>query len=456
MLGKVNHYVRRASVFLIMIALLVGMVGYGGTCDTYNPPPPSKNLEIRDWYDLDNIRDNLDGNYTLMNDLDSTTAGYDELASLTIHSEEYFGWQPIGTEDNPFTGTFDGQGYEIRDLFIDGMVNGESHAGIFRFIDEGGHVEDIGVVDAVVTSLEVAGGLVAVCYGAVTNSYSAASVDGHECAGGLVGLCYGNVTNSYSKGSVTSDACAGGLVGGSYGTVSNSYAMGNVIGGFVYVGGLLGLNDGTVTNSYATGSVTGYGLAIGGLVGSNGYEYSPGTVSDSYSTGSVTGEDYVGGLVGLNWPESIVNDCYATGNVDGEMEIGGLVGGNAGNVSNSYSIGNVTGYKYVGGLLGRHWEGTVDNSYSKGSVTGNMSIGGLVGYTDDGTVNDSFWDIETSGRSTSDGGTGKNTTEMKNIATFSSAGWNIIAVGDSGERNPTYIWNIVHNETYPFLSWQAI
>jgi hypothetical protein len=43
---------------------------------------------------------------------------------------------------------------------------------------------------------------------------------------------------------------------------------------------------------------------------------------------------------------------------------------------------------------------------------------------------------------------------MQDIATFSGAGWNIIAVA-LNQTNPTYIWNIVDHETYPFLSWQS-
>jgi len=43
---------------------------------------------------------------------------------------------------------------------------------------------------------------------------------------------------------------------------------------------------------------------------------------------------------------------------------------------------------------------------------------------------------------------------MKSIATFSGAAWEIIAVA-SGFTNPSYIWNIVDDETYPFLSWQS-
>jgi len=69
-------------------------------------------------------------------------------------------------------------------------------------------------------------------------------------------------------------------------------------------------------------------------------------------------------------------------------------------------------------------------------------------------VRNSFWDIETSGQATSDGGTGKTTAQMKNITTFSGAGWNIITVA-LNETNPAYIWNIVDQETYPFLSWQS-
>ena len=50
--------------------------------------------------------------------------------------------------------------------------------------------------------------------------------------------------------------------------------------------------------------------------------------------------------------------------------------------------------------------------------------------------------------------TGKTTEEMQDIATFSRAGWDIIGVADPGTRNLSYIWNIVDDETYPFLSWE--
>jgi hypothetical protein len=66
-------------------------------------------IEIRDWDDLDAIRDNPDGFYLLMNDLDSTSPGYEELAGPAANGGK--GWQPIGAKFYGFRGTFDGQGH---------------------------------------------------------------------------------------------------------------------------------------------------------------------------------------------------------------------------------------------------------------------------------------------------------------------------------------------------------
>jgi hypothetical protein len=356
-------------------------------------------IEIRTWYDLNAIRDNLGGSYLLMNDLDSATPGYEELASETANQGK--GWQPIGTflpwAETTFTGfegTFDGQRYEIHDLFIDRPD--ELGVGLFGEVGQEGVIKDIGVVNATVTGNVFAGTLVGWNHGAVRDSYSTGNMTGDDFVGGLVGDTFaGTVSNSYSTGSVTGDKYVGGLVGENSGNVTNSYATGSVSGNFT-TGGLVGLNYGPVSDSYSTGSVTGSGDNVGGLVGSN---IDLGTVSNSYSTGSVTG-----------------NNCT-----------GGLVGRNEGTVSNSYSIGSVSGSSYVGGLVG----------------------------SNEVTVTNSFWDTETSEQATSDGGTGKNTTQMKDIATFSGVAWNITVVAP-GETNSIYIWNIVNNITYPFLSWHNV
>jgi len=245
-----------------MVALIAGMVGCA--------PAP---IEIRDWYDLHAVRNNLGGSYILMNDLDSTTAGYTELTSETANGGK--GWEPIGTSDDQFTGSFNGQGYEIRDLFInrpdENYVGLFTHISWIRHIDNVGVVENVGMVNADVTGSLQVGSLVGHNEGIVNNSYSSGSVTGDSRVGGLVGWNQATLSNSYSSCSVTGDSRVGGLVGDNW-----------------YYRGIL-------SNSYSTGSVTG-SKQVGGLVGVNYY----GNVTHSYSTGSVTGSSQVGGLVGYN------------------------------------------------------------------------------------------------------------------------------------------------------------
>ena len=413
---------RRISIFLIMVALIVGMVGCAGGAYT----PPSQNLEIRTWYDLDAVRNNSTGSHTLMNDLDSTTLGYEELASPTANQGK--GWEPIGTERLRFRGSLDGQGYEIRDLFINRPDEG--NVGLFGLVGGEGVIKDIGVVNVTAIGEDGVGGLAGGNQGTVINSYSTGNVTGNDLVGGLVG------ENKYAS------------------TVSDSYSSANV-NGHEDIGGLVGYNYyGTVSNCYSIGSVTGYKY-VGGLVGENDYF---GTVSHSYSSATVNGEQNVGGLVGYNCYGGTVGNSYSSGSVTGYSAVGGLVGNNLvlTTVSDSYSSATVNGEQNVGGLVG-HNLGTVSNSYSTGSVIGDSAVGGLVGATElTGVVDTSFWDTETSGLEQSDGGAGKTTTEMQNIVTFSEAGWDITAVANVGTPNPSYIWNIVDDETYPFLSWQPV
>jgi len=452
-----QHYLARASIFLIMVALITGMVGCGGASFAGGSGTAEDPYQIANWHHLHNVRDYLSACFILINDLDSSTAGYQALAGSIANEGK--GWQPIGTYDNPFTGSFDGQGYEIRDLFIDRPV--EVFVGLFGVVYEGGVIQDISVVNITVTGYDKVGGLVGGNAGTINTCYSTGSVTGNNLTGGLVGGNAGTINTCYSTGSMTGNTYTGGMVGGSRnGTISDSYATGNVTGS-KWIGGLVGsMNETTmVSNSYATGSVTGDYYA-GGLVGASANC----TVSNCYATGTVTGSINVGGLMGVMIETTVVSNSYATGSVNGDLSVGGLVGAfGDSTVSNCYATGTVTGANEVGGLVGYNYEGgTVSNSYSTGNVTGEYNVGGLVG-VNSGTMSNSFWDTETSGQASSDGGTGKNTTEMQDIDTFSDTEtegldepWDITTVGDPGERDPGHIWNIVDDVTYPLLSWQPV
>ncbi len=324
---------------------------------------------IYDWEDLHEGREDLTGDYVLMNDLNEDTDYYDEYASE--EANEGKGWELIGDNDDRFTGTFDGDGYEIRDLYIDRIET--NNVGLFGATNDA-EIANVGVVDV--------------------------KVSGESEVGGLVGV-------------------------NREGTLENSYATGNVSGQGWYIGGLVGVNSGTVNNSHATGNVVGDWGAVGGLVGEN------------------------------DWGGGKVENSYATSDVNGEgSQVGGLVGANRGEINNSYATGEVSGYGKVGGLVG-YLLGGIYNSYAAGPVEGKGTEGGLVGGRKGGIQEASFWDIEATGQNESAGGTGLTTEEMQNITNFKDAGWNITSV-EHEETDPEHIWNIVDNETYPFLSWEDL
>ena len=138
--------------------------------------------------------------------------------------------------------------------------------------------------------------------------------------------------------------------------------------------------------------------------------------------------------------------------ITGSVCIGGLVGGNGGHESRCYSTGTVIGDDFVGGLVGYN-EGSITSSYSNCTVSGfgfNTNVGGLVGFWGD-NINSSFWDVETSRRPTSVGGTGLTTAEMQMAWTFLEAGWDFV---DETENGADDIWWIDEGQDYPRLWWE--
>ena len=210
--------------------------------------------------------------------------------------------------------------------------------------------------------------------------------------------------------------------------------------------GLFGNSSGTIQQVGLTGgSITGRNRT-GALVGNNSA-----TVTKSYATASVTGAQQVGGLVGQS--TNTISLSYATGTVSGTLYVGGLAGYSNFQVVSSYATGAVSGTDYVGGLLGK-FGGTVNKSYATGAVTGTgTNVGGLGGQTDGVTFVQSFWNTETSGQSVGVGAgysgsqaTGLTTAQMKNLSTFSAAGWDIDDAGGTGN-----VWRIYDGNTAPLL-----
>jgi hypothetical protein len=337
----------------------------------------------------------------------------------------------IGNEIFPFTGVFDGNSHTISNFTC--TSTNKDHIGFFEYIDSShAEIRNLGLIDPNVTS--------------TTEWY----------VGSLVGqLENGTITGCHVQdGSISGNGIVGGLVGSNNGTISDCHTDCSVFSNRC-VGGLVGISGGVIINCTFSGKVSGNDSA-GGLLGTNN-----GEITKCYSTGSISGRYYIGGLVGSN--SEIVINCYSNTDVEGVGYVGGLVGENTGIINNSYAAGSSSGNTIVGGLVGSNgyiqtWDiyyespGEIFNCYSTGSVSGNDSVGGLVGFHEVGTVTSSFWDMQTSGQSTSEGGTGKTTAEMQTASTFLQAGWDFINETTNGTED---IWWIFEGNDYPHLCWEA-
>lgn len=363
------------------------MTGSGTQADPYI---------ISDVDDLQDMNLDLSAYYELANDID---------ASATSGWNSGLGFEPVGDDTTPFTGQLDGKGYVISDLFINRTAIGTA---LFGQTD-GATIRDVTITDCDITQT------------GVNVFYSAA----------LIGLAEDTIVeNCHSSGTVTGTGTGtcryiGGLIGSTDKVLSEITDCSSsviVTAGEKKVwgtGGLIGrMRDGAVRRCHATGSLTAsgtdYAYSTGGLIGQAIASAGTVTVDQCYATGDIIGDREVGGLVGSFNHEGIISNCYARGDATGDDEVGGLIGEVMLLVST-----------------------IVDDCYSTGVVTGNTKTGGLIGDSD-GTVTNCFWDTETSGQSSSDGGTGKTTVEMKSRTTFIDAGWNFRSIWGKRGCNDGY------------------
>jgi filamentous hemagglutinin family protein len=205
---------------------------------------------------------------------------------------------------------------------------------------------------------------------------------------------------------------------GTFEGLGNSISNLTVSTGSANYAGLFGYSSGTIRDLTLTGgSVTG-GKYVGALVG-----YQSGVVSNVIVTVPVTGNSDVGGIAGDN--AGAITQSFATGPVAGSGTSsagGGAVGLNSGTLVDDYATGAVTVSSQGGGLVGSN-SGTLTDDYSTGAVSGGN--GGLVGVVNGGSITNSYWDTQTSGDTSSAGGTGLTTAQLQSAlpSGFSAVVW---------------------------------
>ena len=404
---------------------------------------PGNPYTVSNFDDLMAMRDKnyLDKHYIQVNDID---------ASPSEDIGDFGGFIPIGTREDPFTGSYDGNGYQIIDLAYNQF---EKFMGLFGYIKDA-EIRNVTLASTHLEQAEEMGMMFSNIDHLPPPDPFAIDIDSENFrpGGTLVGFNDGGVIHNcksfLSIGSRRHNI--GGLVGYNGGEILNSFATKSVTGNSLS-GGLAGYNSGLIENSHATGFASSLGMA-GGLVGNN----LGGKIINSYAKGNVGSASTNGGLAAVN--TGLIQASYATGNSSaGFAESGGLVGRNDGQIIDSFSLGYVTRYEEsntAGGLVGVNKEnGVIINSYTAGRVSSyeedeDAEMGGIIG-KNEGSINSSYWDAEASGQAKGvgagdpEGATGLTTQQMS---------------GPGAQANmPEFDWQNVWRTTtgYPVLRWQG-
>lgn len=248
--------------------------------------------------DLYAIRNNLSGKYILMNDIDlSATAPGGDWDSGN-------GWSPI----DGFSGTFDGNGYAIKNMHIYGDVSSGSYGLFGNSAGSNGRILRLALINCNI-DLNISTNLSSICIGSIV--------------GGIKDYYnYTSVKNCYATGSVNvSIDC----------TSKSNYTR-------YYIGGIAG--NAKIDNSFNNCDIN------VSVIDDNSKEHAD--YKNYFCIGGVTG--YNGTLTGDHSIDS--NYLYNSGKISVEKEDSSL---------GSYEVGNIISDDFKSGLLNSYYLKTLSD-----------------------------------------------------------------------------------------------
>ena len=322
---------------------------------------------VHDIYELQNVQTNRNGKYMLADNIEAGVTKTDSWHGNAGFTP-LFG-STLDTDNSWFTGTFDGNGYKIKDLYINNSTN--FWVGLFG--KSAGKITNVNL-----------------------ENIDYQSTDKGVYVGGILGenVFGGSISNVQVSGKIavnndSKSPYVGGIVG------SNGF---NTIGGGTAVAGA---TRSVVKNALSKVDITVTGSCtqanVGGIAGKNNYyiksdDTEVGFIENVRNEGSINvdiNQSYVGGIIGTNIGG--VQQAGNIGTVKGKWYTGGIIGSNDGSENNGFinndlfNGGTVSGTRYVGGIIGQNMGGKFSDLGNTGSISGTdntagLYVGGIIGY----------------------------------------------------------------------------
>lgn len=388
------------SIFTLIFSLTSTAQFSGGDGSINNP------YKISTPSDLDNIRNYINNNFIVINDIDLK----DYLSEGNPGYNEGKFWNPIKNLDytnENFTGYFNGNNKEIKNLKINRPD--EDFIGLFYKV-YADSIKNLTLSNVKIIGKHYIGALAGEVYvKKLNNIFVTGEIEGRMDVGSVSSFTSGNIDNAnviskvYNGGGLFS--WLGSDFQGDYSTVSNCSYTGNLDCMWQNCGGITGFGiNSEINTSYTIGKING-NLFVGGIIG-NAEDV---LVKNSYSTSEINGISKVGGLAGSNSLRNTIENCYFAGNIN-SPNFGALAGEN-----DTIKMGSrVLGY------------GTIINSFWDNELVGTSNTVG----------------IESEATENQNNGLGLKTLELKIKSTYENYNWNF-----------TDIWDIKNDAhiSYPFL-----
>ena len=244
--------------------------------------------------------------------------------TLDINEE----WEPIGLYLNsntsitdetnkPFSGIFDGNGFEIDGMKISSKEKGRGLFGLAK----NATIKNLGMgTNCNINTGVVSGAIVGYSNSKtiIKNCFNKSKVLSNNVqVGGIAGQngpdCY--IINCYNLGTISALSSIGGIVGENFGNIYECYNSEDISSDTTNVGGIAGVNQGNITNCYNTNSIKGTGTNVGGIVGFQSGKNTK--ISNSYNIGRIVSSNNIGGIIGTKLEGNIKNSYYLENTVNG-------------------------------------------------------------------------------------------------------------------------------------------
>lgn len=312
-----NNKRQRNRLFTMLMLVMVILMPYGGAWAQTAIPPSEGNgskgnpYEISTAAELAWFRDYVNGGKLSV--CAKLTADIDlkDFCHAADASKEEQSWEPIGNGSKRYSGTFDGNGHTISNLYIKVQRYG---VGFFGYM-EYGTIKNIVFDNAQVEN--------------TGNNYK------YPYTGIVVGAAFGTLQNlkTLKNCSVKSSVRALGGIAGTITQSCSNLENNATVSGIYEVGGIAGsFSQYTLSSCVNNGMVTENSSGeCGGIVGF----LSSGTIEDCANYGNVTGTNEIGGIVGCAQDNSTIKRTLSSGDITSQESSAGIIVGNAASIKAS-------------------------------------------------------------------------------------------------------------------------